>query len=140
MNPPAPKTPLCELHCHSTCSDGTLSPTALLRRAHARGLAGLVLTDHDTFAGLDEARREAEALGLAFLSGVEISSHFESEEVHLLGYGFDPEEPALGDALARQVAARQRRIPEILERFRALGIEIEADVAILNDIAHRTRP
>jgi len=134
MKPAAPKTPLCELHCHSTCSDGTLDPTALVRRAHARGLAGLVLTDHDTFSGLNEAGREAEALGLVFLSGVEISSNFEDEEVHLLGYGFSATNPSLVDALALQVEARRRRIPEILERFHVLGIEIQPE-----DVAQQAR-
>ncbi|KAJ4790174.1 polymerase/histidinol phosphatase-like [Rhynchospora pubera] len=84
---------LFELHSHSTCSDGFLSPTALVHRAHARGVKVLALTDHDTMAGITEAIEAAHKLGIKIIPGVEISaSVFSKEEakmdepVHILAY------------------------------------------------------
>ena len=62
-----------DLHCHSTCSDGTFSPTEVVQRAHHAGVNILALTDHDTLAGIDEARVTAETLGIQLINGVEIS-------------------------------------------------------------------
>ncbi len=62
-----------DLHCHSTVSDGLLSPTEVVQRAHANGVDLLALTDHDELGGVAEARAAADALGLAFVDGVEIS-------------------------------------------------------------------
>ncbi len=62
-----------DLHCHSTCSDGTYAPTEVVRRAYAAGVDVLALTDHDTLAGIDEARAAATDCGMTFINGVEIS-------------------------------------------------------------------
>jgi predicted metal-dependent phosphoesterase TrpH len=62
-----------DLHCHSTASDGVLSPRALVERAASMGVQVLALTDHDELRGLDEAREVAEALGIRLVMGVEIS-------------------------------------------------------------------
>jgi len=67
-----------DLHTHSTASDGTLAPAALMRAAHAAGLAGIALTDHDTGNGLKEAAAEAAKLGLRFVPGIEISADWPS--------------------------------------------------------------
>ncbi|MGP9688217.1 PHP domain-containing protein [Psychrobacter sp. AOP22-C1-C5] len=62
-----------DLHCHSTCSDGTYAPTEVVQRAHAAGVTVLALTDHDTLAGIDEARTAAKACDIQLINGVEIS-------------------------------------------------------------------
>ena len=62
-----------DLHCHSTCSDGTYAPTEVVQRAHEAGVDVLALTDHDTLAGIDDARAAATACGMMLINGVEIS-------------------------------------------------------------------
>ncbi|MDP2790216.1 MAG: PHP domain-containing protein, partial [Rectinemataceae bacterium] len=78
-----------DLHTHSTASDGSLTPTELIDHAKKVGLRALALTDHDTVAGVAEARIRAEALGIAFIAGVEIEIEFDPGEFHLLGLGIE---------------------------------------------------
>ena len=80
-----------DLHTHSTCSDGLLTPTALLALAARRGLAAIALTDHDTVAGLPEALAQGRVAGVEVLSGIEISSGLDGASLHILGYGFNHE-------------------------------------------------
>ncbi len=117
----------CDLHCHSNHSDGTETPARLVQLAKEQGLVGFALTDHDTVSGLPEAARTARELGLHFLSGIEISSKIEGQELHILGYGFDPEHPALLSGMEAQHHAREKRIPAIVAKFNRLGIEISAE-------------
>ncbi|UCE87698.1 MAG: PHP domain-containing protein, partial [Deltaproteobacteria bacterium] len=114
----------CDLHTHSTVSDGTCAPAELVRRAHRLGVSALSLTDHDAIGGLAEAEAEARALGIDFLRGVEISAEAEGVDVHILGYGFDPQDPALLAELARIRRRREERIPRMVARLRDLGIEL----------------
>jgi predicted metal-dependent phosphoesterase TrpH len=79
-----------DLHTHSNYSDGLLSPRALVGLAAREGLIELSLTDHDTLAGLDEARQAASGQRIAFMPGVELTCRFGGRSVHMLGYGFDP--------------------------------------------------
>ena len=113
-----------DLHTHSTASDGALAPAALVELAGARGLRVLGLTDHDTTAGLAEARAAAGPLGLRLVPGVELSTHVETGEVHVLGYFVDPAHPDLVVALARFREAREDRAGRIVERLRAAGAPI----------------
>ena len=86
-----------DLHCHSTASDGTLAPADVVRLAAERGLSALALTDHDTIAGLAEASAAADAEGIDFLPGIEVScAHPRPGTLHLLGYGFDIDHPRCG--------------------------------------------
>lgn len=116
---------LVDLHLHSTASDGTLPPAEVVRRAAAAGLAGLALTDHDTVDGIAEAAREADALGLAFLPAAELSANEPGRSVHLLAYGIDPTDGELQAFLSRFREDRLRRAREMVERLRALGLELE---------------
>ncbi len=84
-----------DLHLHSQASDGVLTPTEVVRAVAERGLTGLSLTDHDTVAGVEEAREEASRLGLEFLVGAELSANEPGRSVHVLAYGFDPTHPDL---------------------------------------------
>lgn len=113
-----------DLHTHSTASDGALTPAALVELAGARGVRVLGLTDHDTTAGLAAARTAAGRLGLRLIPGVELSTHVEAGEVHILGYFVDPAHPDLVAALARFQEARGDRARRIVERLGAAGVPI----------------
>lgn len=113
---------LVDLHCHSTASDGRLTPAALVARAHEQGIDLLSLTDHDTVDGVEEARTTATALGMTLVSGVEMSCQWYGATVHVLGYGFDLQAPALQQALQSMHQARWTRAEEIARRLAARGI------------------
>ena len=76
-----------DLHTHSSVSDGTDSPTQLVRKAAQQNVDVIGLTDHDTFDGLREARLAADSLGVQVLPGLEMSCQLDGASVHLLGYG-----------------------------------------------------
>ena len=84
-----------DLHCHSSFSDGSLPPEDLARLAHQGGVDLWSLTDHDELAGQARARAAAEALGMVYVSGVEISVTFAGETVHILGFDFDENDPGI---------------------------------------------
>ena len=120
-------TAFIDLHTHSTCSDGLLTPTALLTLAARRGLAAIALTDHDTVAGLPEALTHGKATGVEILPGIEISSVLDGISLHILGYGFNHEHPGFLAFLVKLQQARRNRNQGILERLQALGISITSD-------------
>ncbi len=122
-----------ELHCHTTCSDGTLSPRALVERAHERGIRRLAITDHDTVSAYAHALPRARALGMELLSGLEISCAHGDTEIHLLGYAFDPEAPPLRELLARMQTARRERFERMLERLAARGYTVDATALLARD-------
>lgn len=117
----------CDLHLHSNVSDGSFAPAQVVRFAHENGVAAIALTDHDSVAGLEEARAEAQKLGIKFLNGVEISTACEGREIHLLGYGFNPQNAALRELLQRLSDERRTRIPKIVARLNELGIALESE-------------
>ncbi len=110
---------LVDLHMHSTASDGALAPAELMARAAEAGVDLIALTDHDCVDGLDEARDAAARLGMAWVSGVELSAQWQGHTVHVLGYGFDPAAPGLQDALGQVRQGRWRRAEQIAERLAA---------------------
>jgi predicted metal-dependent phosphoesterase TrpH len=111
-----------DLHCHSTFSDGTLSPAALAQRAQANGVTLWALTDHDEVAGLPQAQSAAHACGLDFLTGVEISVSFANTTVHIVGLGFDADNPALQQGLHALRNSRGPRAQEMGLQLAAAGI------------------
>ena len=115
-----------DLHLHSTASDGALPPSELVRAAARAGLDVIALADHDTTAGVTEARRAAEGL-LRVVPALEISTTDQGSEIHILGYFVDPEHAALREHASAAAARRQERIRAILERLRALGVHISFD-------------
>lgn len=118
-----------DLHVHSTASDGTLSPTALVEEAYAHGVAALALTDHDTMDGVDEARRAADRLGIEFIAGVELNTDSPAGEVHVLGYYIPTDDTWFQRFLANRRRAREVRAHKIVDRLHGLGYPIEfADV------------
>lgn len=116
-----------DLHTHSSVSDGTDSPTQLVRKAAAQGLDVIGLTDHDTFDGLREAKLAAVAAGVVMVPGLEMSCQLDGASVHLLGYGCDPHDEPLLDELARVRVGRSGRLPEMLAKLSALGMPLTED-------------
>ena len=115
------RTRVTDLHCHSTASDGALAPAALVEAAAAAGVGKLALTDHDTVAGLAEARSAAIAAGIDLIDGVELSAVWNGTTLHVLGLGIDPRSPAFVAALAEQKSARQARADQISAKLSTLG-------------------
>lgn len=112
-----------DLHCHSRFSDGTLSPSALARRAHDNGVGLWALTDHDEVSGLAEAATAAQALGLDFVTGVEISVTFAGETVHIVGLGFDAEHDELNTGLANTRGGRLARARAMADGLAQVGLQ-----------------
>jgi 3',5'-nucleoside bisphosphate phosphatase len=116
-----------DLHLHTTASDGRLPPAALVALAARVGLTIISITDHDTVAGLDEARRAAAAAGIRLVNGIEITAIEDGLDVHVLGYFFDPANSGLDALLRSQQAVRIDRIRAIGARLRALGCTVDVD-------------
>lgn len=116
-----------DLHLHTTASDGLLTPPALVQAVRAANVAVLSVTDHDTVDGLDEAREAADAAGLVFVSGIELSAYWGSVEFHILGYFIDPANPELRVFLEATRAARRVRLHAMVNRLHAMGMRVPAD-------------
>jgi predicted metal-dependent phosphoesterase TrpH len=116
---------LIDLHLHTTASDGSFTPAELVRAAHAAGLTVISVTDHDTIAGIGEASREADVLGLEVVPGIEISAVADGRDLHMLAYFIDPRSAALSELLRRQRADRERRILATADRLAELGVPID---------------
>ena len=112
-----------DLHCHSTASDGILTPSEVVLRAHEKGVNVLALTDHDTVAGVAEARQQADALGMRLINGVEISTLWENRSIHIVGLGFDISHEKMTALLAEQAKLREIRAQEIGAKLEKIGVE-----------------
>ena len=111
-----------DLHCHSTASDGALPPAELVARAHERGVRLLALTDHDTLEGLSEAAAAATRLGVQLVNGIELSCTWGGATIHVLGYAFASDAPALQAAIAELHQGRWLRAEEIDRRLALKGM------------------
>ena len=111
-----------DLHCHSTVSDGTLEPEVLAARAKANGVELWALTDHDELGGQQRARDAARALGLPYLTGVEISVTFIGTTVHIVGLGVDSDDAALRQGLVATRGGRGARALEMADELAKVGI------------------
>ena len=118
-----------DLHCHSKVSDGVLTPTQLVERAHKRGVRVLALTDHDDVAGLDEARAVAAQKNITFINGVEISVTWRGRTLHILGLDVDPQYQPLFDGLSEIRAGRTQRARNIAAGLEKAGIKDSFDGA-----------
>ncbi|WP_459713297.1 3',5'-nucleoside bisphosphate phosphatase [Paraburkholderia sp. 2C] len=119
-----------DLHCHSTVSDGAFAPADVARRAHEHGVTLWALTDHDEVGGQAEARETAQALGMGYLCGVEISVTWASRTVHIVGLHIDPACQALVEGLERTRNGRQARAEAMSEQLDALGIPDTYEAAL----------
>jgi predicted metal-dependent phosphoesterase TrpH len=116
-----------DLHSHSSRSDGTLGPAEVMVLAAQRDLAGVALTDHDTFDGLKEAAATADDLGLEFVPGIEFSAEYDGASLHILGYWVDPDDLEIEAELLRLTATRFRRGEMIVEKLRELGFDVSLE-------------
>lgn len=110
-----------ELHCHTTHSDGTLTPTQLVKAAMAAGVKVLAITDHDTLSGWDEAFAAATP-DLEIVPGLELSTVHNERSMHILG--FYPDRQALQSPLQERIAGRFRRAQKMVEKLAELGYPI----------------
>lgn len=111
-----------DLHSHSTCSDGLLSPAELVERAVLRGVDMLALTDHDELAGLAPARAAAAQWGLRLIDGVEISVQWEETTLHIVGLNVDAGHAPLAEGLAAIRGGREHRAQRMADSLAAAGI------------------
>ncbi|MBW4697754.1 MAG: PHP domain-containing protein [Aphanocapsa lilacina HA4352-LM1] len=111
-----------ELHCHTTCSDGTLTPSELVASAAAAGITALAITDHDTLSGWPEAHEACLRHGLELIPGLELSTVHNGSSLHILGFYPDPVQ--LAPFLEERHAARVRRAGRIVARLAELGYPI----------------
>lgn len=111
-----------DLHCHSTISDGTLCPSALAARARGNGVQLWALTDHDEISGQREAATAAQAQGLDYLTGVEISVTFANTTVHIVGLGFDFDDAPLAYGLQETRGGRGTRAQDMAQQLALAGI------------------
>ena len=112
-----------DLHSHSTASDGTLVSAALAARAKANGVELWALTDHDELSGLPAARAAAEAAGLPFVDGIEISVTFAGTTVHIVGLGIDPGNDELVAGIDEVRAGRELRAQQMGDGLAKIGIK-----------------
>ncbi|MEM9538716.1 MAG: PHP domain-containing protein [Cyanobacteria bacterium P01_E01_bin.42] len=112
-----------ELHAHTTYSDGTLAPAALVKAAFQAGVRALAITDHDTLGGWEEAFEAASHFDVEIVPGVELSTVHRDRSLHLLG--FYPDADKLSSHLQRFVAGRKRRAEAIADKLAALGYPIQ---------------
>ncbi|HHX94262.1 MAG TPA: PHP domain-containing protein [Clostridia bacterium] len=120
---------LADLHIHTKASDGLHSPEEICAMAIKAGLAGIAITDHDTLDGFLALKKRNEP-GLEVLPGVEISTHWHGEEVHLLGYNVSPEKGYLQEMLVSFQEERRHRITKIVNKIQKLGFQIDEEEII----------
>lgn len=117
-------TRIIDMHVHSSASDGTFSPYALLAEAKKAGLSAMALTDHDTMDGIDEAAAAAEELGIELVAGVEFSTDYQGHEIHVLGYYLSQEYPRLKAKLEEFRDFRATRNVRMVKRLQEEGFSI----------------
>lgn len=113
-----------DLHTHSTASDGSLRPAALVQQAHEAGLSAVALTDHDTSAGLEEAVQAGKDLGIEVIPGCELSVVSPAAKMHILGLWLPVKPLGLMDSLEKLNRLRHERNVVIVEKLQKLGIDI----------------
>lgn len=119
-----------DLHLHSTCSDGSKTPTEIVEGAAAIGLTGIALTDHDTLAGIPVAAQAAKSHGLRFIGGTELSVLWKGQSMHMLVYFLDPAGGPLEDLMEELRDSRELRNNQIAGKLQDLGLEITIEEVI----------
>ena len=113
---------LIDLHCHSTASDGRLRPAAVVQAASAAGVRVLALTDHDGVSGLPEAQSAAAEAGLHLVPGIELSTTWNRQGVHIVGLGIDPGSSALNHCISEVQARRRDRAETMAHKLEGFGL------------------
>ena len=122
-----------DLHTHSTCSDGTFTPEQLVSLAAGKGLSAFALTDHDTVAGLDAARRAAQGTDIEVIPGIELSTKYQDKDVHIVGLFMDDSDPEFTEALKDFSDARDVRNRKMCDRMCQAGIPIPYDELVADN-------
>ncbi len=125
-----------DLHMHTNCSDGLLSPEELVAAAKQAGLGYIAITDHDTVDGICQLYEQGlyPASGIKIIPGIEFSAHHPESEIHILGYNVDIYNRELRDRLNDVVEGRWTRFSNMVEKIQALGYDIsETDVLEIAD-------
>ena len=115
---------------HTTASDGRSTPEMLIADLQAAGISIAAVTDHDTTAAIDTVTTLGRPHGIRVIPGIEITAVHQDEDVHTLGYGFDPQHPGLVAFLETQRADRKRRLEEMAARLAAVGAPVDLDAMI----------
>jgi 3',5'-nucleoside bisphosphate phosphatase len=119
-----------DLHTHTTASDGTNAPAAVVRLAKEAGLAAVAITDHDTMAGCAEAIAEGERIGIRVIPGIELSTAINGRDIHILGYWCNADDARWQERLKRQQGFRGRRNLMMIEKLQELGIAVTLEEII----------
>ena len=126
-----------DLHSHTTASDGYLDADTLVRQAWQAGIRVLAVTDHDTVASIGAARKAATAFGLTLVNGIEITAIDGDRDIHVLGYFFDPDAPALAQSMAAQRTARRHRVRMMAARLAECGVPVDIEPLLAMTPAER---
>lgn len=131
--------PVYDLHCHTTCSDGALSPADLVQRATQYGVDYLAITDHDSIDSWRPAQQAVadHQLPLQLICGVEITCRWHQHEIHLLGLNIDPDNAVLQSLLAAQQQLRRDRFAGMLDKLLAAGIDIRPELGTIDGMPTR---
>jgi len=116
-----------DLHLHTNFSDGTYTPEELAGRARELKLAAVALTDHDTVEGCARMAAACELAGLEFIPATELTAELNGNELHLLGYFVDTQNPRLLEEMTRFQCVRQNRIREMVARLNQFNVPLQAD-------------
>jgi predicted metal-dependent phosphoesterase TrpH len=119
-----------DLHSHTLCSDGELSPEALVRRAAGAGVTHLAITDHDGVAGVDEASRAGAVMGVEIVAGIEVTAQLHGRECHVLGHFLDLTRPGLAAWCVARKDERQDRLRAMAAKLTAGGVHIDFDALV----------
>jgi predicted metal-dependent phosphoesterase TrpH len=119
------KPPFVDLHIHSTASDGSLSPSEIIKTAEKAGLGAIAITDHDTLEGSAEALTYPESHDVEILPGIEFSANFRSGNVHILGYLIRLDDADMGKTLEIVQRARSDRNVKMLKKLQGLGFDVD---------------
>lgn len=119
-----------DLHMHSTYSDGNLTPEEIVRHARRAGLQAIALTDHDTVLGLPAAMEEGRTAGVEIVPGIELSTHSDHWDIHILGYFIDPQDDELNRQLDRFREERIKRAERMVKRLNHRGIGVTMEMVM----------
>lgn len=122
-----------DLHAHTSESDGTYTPAQLIKEALKRSLSAVAIVDHDTVSAIPAALKAAEETELEVVPGIELTSQYENQEVHILGYFLDYQDNGLLDKLKPVRQARIHRVHEMIKNLKGLGVELDPETVF--DIA-----
>lgn len=116
-----------DLHTHSSISDGTFTPSELIKYAKEKELTAIALTDHDTIDGISEAQEWGIKLGIEVIPGVEMTSRYHGKKVHILGYFIDTSDSKFLEKLKHLRSARSRRNEKMIQKLEKIGIFVSLE-------------